>query len=366
MKSIPLTVYKMRYSIFYLSVIFFSAIGCKKPTDIEDFDRKGMLTNMHSSVIIPAINNLDAELANLSAKSLSFTSDPSELSLENLKSAFGSTYLSFQHVKPLNFGPLDDYGVVTSMNTYPTDTSKIQTNILSGSYILASAANLNAIGLPAIDYLLYHATNSQIIFEFSTDTEAQNRATYLTELISKMETELTTAKANWDSYNTTFIDADANDIGSSTSILFNAFVKDIELIKNAKIGIPAGFQTSGQTLPAYCEAYFSGMSIELALENLKALQNIFNGGNSLGFDDYIKDVEDESVTNSLADNINSQFESCKSKLNAVGSPLSNKIDSNPTAVSDAWQEIKKLITYTKTDMSSILGLLITFQDNDGD
>jgi predicted lipoprotein len=321
---------------------------------------------MYSSVISPAINNLDAELAKLSTKSLNFTNGPSEITLEELKTAFSDTYLTFQHIKPLNFGPLDDYGVVTSMNTYPTDTSKIQTNISSGSYVLGSAANLNAIGLPAIDYLLYHTTNSEVIIEFSTNPYAQNRVTYLTELISKMKTELASAKTSWNNYNSTFIEADGNDIGGSTSILFNSFVKDIELIKNAKIGIPAGFQTSGQTLPTYCEAYFSGISIELALENLKALQNIFNGGSALGFDDYIKDVEDESVTNSLADNINSQFESCKSKLNVIGNPLSNMVDSNPTAVSDAWQEIKKMITYTKTDMSSILGLLITFQDNDGD
>ncbi|MEO9533036.1 MAG: imelysin family protein [Crocinitomicaceae bacterium] len=353
---------KLGYAFLSLLVL----IGCNKPPEQTDFDRGAMLTNMSTSIIDPAYSALGASLGHLKADANAFVQSASITTLNQLKSTFNQTYLDFEACKMFNFGAIEDYAIVTAMNTYPTDTTKIASNISSGTYTLGALENFQAIGLPAIDYLLFHADELEIISEFTIDLEANNRKSYLIDLCNKMDEEFDLALSGWENSKLDFAAADGNDVGSSTSLLFNAFVKDIELVKNAKIGIPAGFQTAGEILPHYIETYFSEQSITLAVANLTALQNLFNGKDGLGFDDYIRDVEDNSVENSLADQINAQFELCISKINAIESPLSEKVNSDHATVTEAYNEVKTLVTYVKTDMSSILGLLITFQDNDGD
>lgn len=352
--------------ILSISVLLFLLGSCKKDKDNVEFDRGGMLANISSNVIFPSLSNMEDKLIQLNVSTNSFTSNPTQTALATLRTDFIKTYKAYQGCKMYDFGPMADYGISASTNTYPSDTSKIIANINSGTYNLSSAENITAIGLPAIDYLLYSGSEAEVLYDFAGHANAINRKNYLMAVIEKMKTEFSAMTAQWQSYKTIFNAADGNDIGGSTSILFNAFVKDIELIKNAKIGIPAGFQTSGQTLPNYVEGFYSGISIDLAIENTSALQNLFNGATSASFDDYIKDVESEDVQISLADKMNGQFEIIKSNLTLIGNPLSDKVNSDPVPVSNAWNEIKKLVTYSKTDMSSILGLLITFQDNDGD
>ena len=352
--------------ITLLIFVTFVFAGCKKDEDPE-FDREAMLTNMASGVIIPAYQAENAALILLHTKAVDFTTNPTSTSLADLRAQYVSTNLLYQRCSMYNFGPAMDYGIKAAFNTYPTDTSKIETNISTGSYTLGSVANTTAVGFPALDYLLYFGTEAEIISKFTTDSEATNRKTYLTDLTSKMKTEFQPVLNQWTgSYQTTFIAASGNDVASSCSYLLNEFVKDIELAKNAKIGIPSGQQTGGLTMPEYVEAYFSGLSKSFALENLIGLKTTFTGGTGSGFDDYIRDVESDDVATSLADNIISQFDVCTQKITVLNDPLSNDITTNYAAVNTAFLELKKLIDYCKTDMTSMLGILITYQDNDGD
>ena len=46
--------------------------------------------------------------------------------------------------------------------------------------------------------------------------------------------------------------------------------------------------------------------------------------------------------------------------------LSDEIMTNKTALSVSYGELQRLVPYIKVDMTSALGVLITYQDNDGD
>ena len=55
-----------------------------------------------------------------------------------------------------------------------------------------------------------------------------------------------------------------------------------------------------------------------------------------------------------------------SKLDAIPDPLSESFINDGVKVEDAYKEIQKLLTLLKTDVSSALGVQISFMDNDGD
>ena len=339
--------------------------SCKEDEKPE-FNRKAMLTNMASAVIIPAYSALNSSLADLYTKTTNFTVNPTTTTLSELRSQYVITNKNYQRCAMYNFGPAMDHGIKMSFNTFPTDSAKIEANITSGSYTLGSVSNTTAIGFPALDYLLYFGSDAAIVNQFTTATEAANRKTYLTDLVNKLKSDFQPVMDAWNgSYKATFINADGNDVGSSCSYLLNEFVRDLELTKNARIGIPSGQQTGGATMPTYVEAYYSGLSTTFAYESLAGLETCFTGGSGQGFDDYVRDVEG-AVTESLADKIIAQFGVCKTQTDALADPLSATVDADFASVNEAYQELKKLVVYCKTDLTSALGILITYQDNDGD
>ena len=53
-------------------------------------------------------------------------------------------------------------------------------------------------------------------------------------------------------------------------------------------------------------------------------------------------------------------------MNNLPGTLGNDIIYNKPMVQETYQELQKLVPLIKVDMTSALGVLITYQDNDGD
>ena len=64
--------------------------------------------------------------------------------------------------------------------------------------------------------------------------------------------------------------------------------------------------------------------------------------------------------------INNKLNEIVLNLNGLNDPLSNEVITNKTAVSNAYTKLQELVPLLKVDMTSALGVLITYQDNDGD
>ena len=91
-----------------------------------------------------------------------------------------------------------------------------------------------------------------------------------------------------------------------------------------------------------------------------------NEENGVGFDDYMNFVNAEYNSESLSNVINNKFNEISNGLNSLNDPLSNEVTINKTGVQEVYQELQQLVPFIKVDMTSALGVLITYQDNDGD
>lgn len=333
------------------------------------FDRKGMLTNISTNIIISGYTAYASATAGLDAAISAFTSAPDATSLTAAQTAFKAAYKQWQAVSVFEIGPAAQIQLRVNTNTYPADINQITSNITSKTYNPDLLANLSAKGLPAIDYLLFGtgADNTAILAQFTTGTNAAYSKTYLAALSAELKANAATVLAAWNgAYKTTFINADGTDVGSSVGQLTNQLVFDYETLKNYEIGIPAGIQSGGTTFPQKVQAYYSKISAQLVLAHLQAIQGIYMGANGSGFDDYLVKVNAKYNNGSLNDAIVAQFASATTKLQALSDPLSANIQTNNTAVVAAYTELQKLTVLLKTDMTSSLGILITYGDNDGD
>jgi predicted lipoprotein len=187
-----------------------------------------------------------------------------------------------------------------------------------------------------------------------------------------MSDKINNVLQNWNSaYRTTFINSLGTDVGSSIGFLVNQINYELDYLKNAKIGIPLGKKTLGTPMPSNCEAYYGGQSVEYALKTLQAIENLYLGRsaagiNGKGFDDYLNHLNIKYGETTLDAAIQAQFGVAKSKLSAIQNPLSEKVNTNAAVVDAAYTELVKLLVLLKTDMPSNLGVVITYQDGDGD
>ena len=366
---------KIIYAALITVTVFIGIQSCKKSDtggnggkNDSSFDRKGMLTNIGTNIIIPDYTAYQAAAVSLDAAVTTFNTTPNSANLTAVQTAFKATYLQWQSTSVFEFVPAAQIELRVNTNTYPVDLNQINANVTSGNYNKDLLANLAAKGLPAMDYLLFGtgADNTAILVQYTTDGKAPNRKAYLTALSAELKANATTVLNGWTAYKTTFANADGTDVGSSVGQLTNQLVYDYEILKNFEIGIPAGVQSMGTTFPQKVQAYYSKTSLQLTMAHLAALQNIYKGASGLGFDDYLVSTNAKYNGGSLNDAIIVQFASATAKLQALTDPLSANIQANNTAVVAAYTELQKLTVLLKTDMTSSLGILITYGDNDGD
>lgn len=363
----------MRRINFLFLLVFLAGLAlssCKDPNQIQDnFDRESMVINFADNIILPNYSRLQSSLADFEASIDLLNANPSQILLDSTRAKWLRACIDWQHCKVFELGPASDIAFRNSMNTYPVDTALIMSNINSGSYNLGTIGNIQAIGFQAYDFLLFYGNDADILNTISTSA---NFRQYLVDLADKMTTDLNYVIDAWNNtYRASYIASTGKASGSSTNDTYNEFVYDLELIKNAKFGFPLGKDILDVPRPHFVEAYFSGESMTLAIENMKANENLFLGRSRLGvdgigFDDYLDYMDAKRGSEDLEVVIKNQYASLITDMAAIPNPLSDALQTNYSQVNDLYFEIKNQVLYTKTDMSSALGLIIEFFDNDGD
>ena len=324
-----------------------------------------------NDIILPAYEKFQVQITTLDQAVQDFTTNPSTELLEVTRNALKESWLEWQNVAIYLFGPSENVALRKSMNTYPTNTSKIEDNILNQNYILSSIDNQAAIGLPAIDYLLNGlSTDEASIVGLFLDNE--KRGTYLKELASDLKTRVDKTVSGWassgDNYAATYSNANGTDIGSSLGILMNAIDLHYQrFLRDGKVAIPAGIRSAGVPRPKATEAYYGGYSVDLLVAGLQAYQRLLEGIgqdeiNREGIFDYLLAL-DEGM---LAEQIKGQLESAIVAAAKLSDPLSQNIEEDLDQVTEVFLEMQKVVPLLKADMASKMGIIITNTDNDGD
>ncbi len=357
----------MRKVVFTVVLLVASSLligSCKnKDTDNkEEFDKGPVLQNLADQIILPGYDELQLKMNAFQQNWNAFLFDPVAGNFDAVKTSWTQASIAFQAVKMFEFGPAATVGLSAALGTFPADTTQIKSNINTGNYTLTTADNIDAIGFDALDYLFYR---SNALVEIQINPSTQN---YVTAVISKMKTEVDAVNNGWKTgYRETFIAGTGTSSTSPFSLLFNAFSKDFESTKTTKIGVPIGIQTLGIQQPHFLEARRSGIGSQLLLSNYTAAKNVFlgigsNGANGQGFDNYLMALE----RSDLSATIETRFNYLINQPTTWSARIEDMMSSNPTELNNYYNYIQGTVVYIKTDMASAFGVLITYQDNDGD
>lgn len=352
-------------SVLIVSILFFT-IGCKKKDKENEpaveFNKSELLTNVGTNIIVPAYQKLLTDINNLESTYTVFQNSKTSQNLDLIKVSWLTAVLQWNRTSLYEFGPAMEIGLKGAVGTFPTDTNKVLNNIVNGNYTLGSISNVDAIGFSVFDFLLYR--KSALNYFISND----NYTNYGLQLIQKMKSEVSLVLNGWNTnYLTKFNSSTGTESTSSFSLLVNEFVKSYEQTKWTKVGIPLGKQSLGIARPEYIEARQSKEAFLILKTNMICLKDLFNGNNSTGtvgkgFDDYLISLEKQDLVNS----INTTFSSIISDIDAMNGTFEEVLTNNPSSLDALYTKIHNLTVSLKTDMTSAFGVLITYQDNDGD
>lgn len=372
---------KIKFLIFLF--IGFGLLSCKKnkPDDkdlfVDNFNRSALLNNMGTNLIIENYRVLKNGIDSLELFAVQFNSVTDQTNLTLLRNQYFEVYNRWLSCSVYEFGPAMTVGLRLGLNTFPCDTTKINSNIASGTWDLSTAANSDAIGLNAIDFLLFGSVSNDnlLLNYFTLDVNASNRKNYLNAVIDDIQSRVDYAYNGWlpsgGNYINTFVNSTSTSAGSSLSFLVNQLNYDYEILKNARIGIPLGKRTLNIPLPEKCEALYSAQSINLAIEHVNGIENVFRGRSrygvdGVGLDDYLDYLSAESNGTALSVAINNKFNEIRTALASINGPLSDAVINDATTVNIAYTKILEGLILLKTEMPSALSILITYADNDGD
>jgi hypothetical protein len=361
-------------SLIAVIITMLTITACRKdsPEERVDFDRQAMLENYSLHLIQPAYGQLLEEAASLENAWAAFSSDATEGNLQNVRDQWLTTAVAWQSANAFNFGPAGEEGLrkglIEEIGTFPVDTDKIETLVSTGDVSLNNF-DRDSRGILAIEYLLYGTTGStQDVLQALQD---ENRRAYLAAILRHLFTEVERIVSAWEDYQSEFISNDGTDVGSATSQLYNEFVRSYEAAKNFKVGLPAGKRAGqSQSEPRLVEAYYSGSSLVLLKAHLAALDRIYygrslSGTDGMGFHEYLQAVEGGPE---LISATQIQWQSVQNVLDQMPSTtsFSELIAQNDPTVERLHTEMQKQIRFFKSDMSSLLGIAITFNSGDGD
>jgi len=369
---------QLKIKLALLIVLTIAVSVCCKKKDTTDpsvdgsstFDKQALLLNYADNLILPAYTDFKTALDSLSLAYNTFKTSGSLTDFQLAKQKFNTAYLKYHRISIFGFGPGEDANIRVNFNIFPVDTAKVKANINSGAYNLALASNIDTKGLPALDYIFYGLNKTETEQKQLFDAN-NNRKQYVTDLLAEMSIKLNAVLSSWATYRNTFVNSLGTDVGSSLGFIVNQLNYELDYLKNSKIATPLGLRSDGNPLPAHSEAYYGEQSMLYATETLNAIENVYlgrsaGGSNGKGFDDYLDHLQAMHADVSLNTAIKTQFLAARQKMNAIGNPLSDQVITNPGTVNTAYKELVKLLVLLKTDMPSSLGVVITYQDGDGD
>lgn len=315
-----------------------------------DYSESMMLNNYANNIIVSAYSRLSSSVDSIAMGLEANDMDAARLALKN-------SYVAWQYCSVFEFGPAENYALRSAFNTYPTDTAMIQSFIESGSYNLNAASSFGAKGFPALDYLL-----------FSNDTLTTASMDLAKALAWDIIDHTNYVLQAWNNeYAAEFVSKTGTSIASAIGLMVNQLNYEVDLLKGAKVGIPLGKKTLGTPMVDQVEAYFSGHTNATLLANVRSLENVFKGGNSQGLSVYLDFVKAKSIEGEdLSTAIEAKFDEIETAILALNYTLAEAIIEEEDKVDTIHDLLVDLILMTKTDMPAALGVLISYQDNDGD
>jgi len=327
------------------------------------FDDVALLTSVVENHILPEFSLFRADVEALTESKDAFVADKTAANLIALRDAYLSAYTTFQPVAKYDFGLALDINFYQNLNLHPFNTTGIDTFISNQeNQNLESILTQDRQGFPAVDYMLNGlAVSDTEILSFYTGDNGDDYTTYLSRLIDRIATLTVSVDENWRSgFSQSFI----NDNGF-IDVFVNGYIQYFEKrLRSSKVDFPAG-KFDGSPSPETIESLFKPeVSRDLLITALESSKLLYTGVNQevVSLSSVLQGFGEEG----LDAQIRLRFLEAQTLIATLDANLAQQVETDNSKMLDTRDALQEIVRLLKIDLTSVLNIAITFQDNDGD
>ncbi|WP_299385229.1 imelysin family protein [uncultured Lacinutrix sp.] len=352
--------------VLLLLLLIFSCNSDNNQEQEATFNVMQLLDDVTNQQILPSVDTFTAESITLNATVQTYLTTYTETDLNLARNQWRVTAKAYGKIYAFNIGDVRDQFMHLALYNWPTLPSALENVITNNDAIteeLVASLSPQIKTLSGLEYLLFGSDATTLNAQFINSVKRQN---YLKFTAIEFEFQAKRLQGIWNTpgnYATAFIDNNETGIRDSFNRLFNGLNNLIDTAKITKIGKPAGLENSQATNPDQSQAYFSSLSLSILKENINSVEEVYFNTEGVGIDDYTYHVIKNNDLN-LA--IQNKINDVQNAIDAIPVPLFDAITSHPNQVETLHTELDALGILFSVDVRSILSIIITSTDNDGD
>ncbi|MEL7221122.1 MAG: imelysin family protein [Bacteroidota bacterium] len=362
------------YTLLLCAAFSVFLITCKSDDETNskaEFDRTVFLENYANNIIKPNYTALLTRATELQAAVSSFSSQTDLAQLQALQNVWTSAYSQWMRTNSFSFGPASKQGLTRALReeiaTFPPATSIIDSKISANNYELDDAQRASR-GFLAIEYLIYgNGNNEETLAAFD-----DNRMGYLIGISDQIVERLTVINDAWtNGFTEEFIANDGTNVASSTTQMYNEWLRSFEIIRELKLIKPMGLE-AGQPgpEPETAEAFYSKQSLFFMRQHFNSVVDLWHGrtadgSDGIGWVEYITELD---RNDQLVDLTEAQIAIVEAAFDALPNDrtLEELVNEDNAELQNLQQELLNLVRFFRSDLNSLLCIAVTFDIVDGD
>ena len=322
------------------------ALGCAE--DAPDGDRATVLTDLADIVLMPSYDTFRARAVELDA-ALSACDAPTA------RERWRATQSAWARTEVYQEGPTRTERIESSVHFWPIREDRIQ-EVLTATTQAFTPDYVNGLrstqrGLPVIEYLLFEGelTDRRCDYAAALGGDLVVSATRLTDAWSP----------EGDDYRATFAtDATVDEV-------VNQMIRLTQIIESNKLSRPTGAASGGVPRPDVEESPFAARAAENVIDDLDGLLAAYTcthdgrtGASVSGL------VADRNPT--LDADVKAAIATARASASALETPIARTATTSPESIEAAIADAKTVSRLFTADVAGLLGITVTFSDNDGD
>ena len=356
--------------LFIISIFYTSAFALE-PARYQRINQ--VLAEKH---VLPRYKIFASQTNKLDLAAKSFCSSPAEKELTNLREKFHLAADSWAGVQHIQFGPIEDNHRINRIFFWPdkhnTGVKHLGRLLKSKDYSLLEEERFSFIsvalqGFPALERLLFRQSKAL----FTGNEDAKFRCRLIPAISSNLSKIAASILEEWKDENKGFMK-----VATSSGIpfytgedeIFQDHLKSLygglRALHDLKLNRPLGIIPE-ESRPRRSEAWRSERSLRNIILNLEAVQELFQGADGFGMDDFIVMLKPQSKT---AKDFNSYLDHTLVTARNITLPL-HKAVSDPVQHEQLERlkaQLHALIGFVRGRLSTAVGQGTGFNVLDGD
>lgn len=352
--------------------------GCTNTGWSTGFDRKPMFEDLVSGVILPIYADLEGGAGDLHAATSALADDPTEARLTSAQQAWRAARKRWKQSEGFRFGPVQSQKFGEAIDWWPAKPENIEEKIAGTEPItpeMIEAIGTSSKGFMAMEYLLFEPEggNPAVLARLTAEDGGARRRAYLVALAENIKVKTAALYDAWDPAQGNHA-AELREAGASATYrtrkaavdqIVNRLISQTEIVLSNKLGKPLGKNSGGEPQPDQEEAPRSDNSLEDMLDGLRAVAIVYTGDyeghDGLGISDLVRSKSEPLDASVLRD-----IDNALGAVSAIPDPFRTALTDHPAEANAAYESVRELKRRLTTEVVGVLGVTLTFNDNDGD